>query len=114
MKDLFQKYGIALNDCQIGQFERYYELLTEYNKKFNITSILDKDEVIVKHFLDSAIAETMEILMADMIVTAILIIVLGLAIYLTVKKRKTGSGCCGCFYERNCSGNCKNRKQNQK
>ena len=55
MKDLFQKYGIALNDCQIGQFERYYELLTEYNKKFNITSISDKDEVIVKHFLDSAI-----------------------------------------------------------
>ena len=37
------------------QFELYFALLTEYNKKFNLTAITDKKEVYLKHFLDSAV-----------------------------------------------------------
>jgi len=35
------------------QFDKYYELLTEWNQKINLTAITDRDEVWVKHFEDS-------------------------------------------------------------
>ncbi len=38
---------------QNRKFERYYELLIEWNKKFNLTAITDRDEVWLKHFEDS-------------------------------------------------------------
>lgn len=34
-------------------FERFYQLLIEYNAKFNLTAITQKEEVFHKHFLDS-------------------------------------------------------------
>ena len=37
----------------LRRFRRYYELLTEWNKVMNLTSITEKDEVILKHFVDS-------------------------------------------------------------
>lgn len=49
------KFGIQLNDLQNEQFENYYEILSEYNEKVNLTSIVDKQEVFVKHFLDSIV-----------------------------------------------------------
>ena len=36
-------------------FKSYFSLLTEYNSRFNITAITDEREVIVKHFIDSAL-----------------------------------------------------------
>jgi len=38
---------------QNRKFERYYELLIEWNKKFNLTAITDRNEVWLKHFEDS-------------------------------------------------------------
>jgi len=35
------------------RFERYFDLITEYNQKFNLTTILQKDQVYLKHFADS-------------------------------------------------------------
>jgi 16S rRNA (guanine527-N7)-methyltransferase len=35
------------------EFGRFYDLLTEYNAKFNLTAITEKNEVYVKHFEDS-------------------------------------------------------------
>ena len=34
-------------------FEKYYDILIEYNKKFNLTAITEREEVIIKHFVDS-------------------------------------------------------------
>ena len=34
-------------------FERYYELLIEWNAKFNLTAVTDKSGVFLKHFADS-------------------------------------------------------------
>lgn len=34
-------------------FERFYQLLIEYNAKFNLTAITQREEVFHKHFLDS-------------------------------------------------------------
>ena len=45
--------GFPLTDRQKDQFERYFELLVEWNEKINLTAITDKDEVYLKHFYDS-------------------------------------------------------------
>lgn len=44
---------LELNETQLQQFERYYELLVEWNKLMNLTAITDYEEVYEKHFLDS-------------------------------------------------------------
>ena len=55
MKNIFLENGVAVSDLQYEKFEKYYELLTFYNEKFNITAITEKKEVFIKHFLDSVI-----------------------------------------------------------
>lgn len=55
MKQLFIKYGIEISDQQLMQFERYYQLLIEWNQKVNLTTIVDRQEVSKKHFLDSCL-----------------------------------------------------------
>lgn len=46
-------HGIELSSKQMEQFERYYELLVEWNAKMNLTAITEKKEVYLKHFYDS-------------------------------------------------------------
>ena len=48
-----KKIGIEVNDTQLAQLEKYYELLVEWNKFMNLTGITEKDEVYLKHFYDS-------------------------------------------------------------
>ena len=45
--------GIVLTQKQLSQFQKYYELLIEWNQKMNLTAITDKEEVYLKHFYDS-------------------------------------------------------------
>ena len=45
--------GYPLTDRQKEKYERYFELLVEWNEKINLTAITDKDEVYLKHFYDS-------------------------------------------------------------
>jgi 16S rRNA (guanine527-N7)-methyltransferase len=56
MKKLIEgagKLGIKFNARQVKQFELYYQELIEWNKKINLTAIIDYSSVQVKHFLDS-------------------------------------------------------------
>ena len=46
-------FNIALEEVQIKQFLDYYELLIDWNKVMNLTGIVDFDEVLQKHFVDS-------------------------------------------------------------
>ncbi len=55
MKEIFEKYGLSLSQNQQSLFDKYYALLIEYNAKFNLTAITERAEVIVKHFVDSAL-----------------------------------------------------------
>ncbi len=57
MEKLFLKYGINLTNEQLKKFEKYYDLLIEYNQKFNITAITEREEVYIKHFVDSLFAK---------------------------------------------------------
>ena len=48
-----EKLNIHLNEKQVYQFMKYYEMLVETNKVMNLTAITDFDEVIDKHIVDS-------------------------------------------------------------
>lgn len=50
---LLDQQNINLTDQQKLQFERYFELLVEWNEKINLTAITEKEEVYLKHFYDS-------------------------------------------------------------
>lgn len=39
------------------EFEIYYNELIEYNEKVNLTAITEKEEVFIKHFYDSCLAQ---------------------------------------------------------
>lgn len=45
--------GIQIESAQADQFQHYFELLTEWNQKMNLTAITEPQEVVVKHFVDS-------------------------------------------------------------
>ena len=55
LKERFSAYNIELTKEQTVMFEKYYNLLIEWNNKFNLTSITDMQEVIEKHFIDSVL-----------------------------------------------------------
>ncbi len=48
-----EKAGIILNKEKIELFEKYLFLLEEWNKKINLTTIRVREEVVIKHFIDS-------------------------------------------------------------
>ena len=47
------KLDIILTDYQLQELEEYYNILVEENKKYNLTSITNKEDVYLKHFYDS-------------------------------------------------------------
>lgn len=57
IKDLLQNYikdyKITLTENQYEQFQKYFELLVEWNEKMNLTAITDESGVVLKHFADS-------------------------------------------------------------
>ncbi len=55
MKELFSKYEIDISSSQEEMLKSYYDLLVSWNEKMNLTSITTYDEVVLKHFLDSAL-----------------------------------------------------------
>lgn len=48
-----KKINIELNNEQLEQFQKYKELLVEWNTKMNLTAITEDYQVIMKHFIDS-------------------------------------------------------------
>jgi 16S rRNA (guanine527-N7)-methyltransferase len=39
--------------CKVDKFEKYMNLLIEWNEKINLTAIIEPNEVVTKHFIDS-------------------------------------------------------------
>ena len=44
-----EEHNIVLSDNQLQQFALYYEMLTEWNKKINLTAITEENEAYLKH-----------------------------------------------------------------
>lgn len=53
LKEDALQFGVDLNEKQLTQFYRYYEMLIDWNEKINLTAITEFEEVLNKHFLDS-------------------------------------------------------------
>ena len=48
-----KRFNVSLNKDQVRLFLEYLEILRLWNKKINLTSIKDENEIIIKHFIDS-------------------------------------------------------------
>ena len=47
------RMGLELDDTAAQRFARYYDLLVEGNQKMNLTAVLEPEEAVDRHFLDS-------------------------------------------------------------
>ncbi|NGP45203.1 16S rRNA (guanine(527)-N(7))-methyltransferase RsmG [Bacillaceae bacterium SIJ1] len=50
---LVGELGLSLTSHQLQQFQTYQSVLLEWNKKMNLTSITEEEEIAEKHFYDS-------------------------------------------------------------
>ena len=48
-----KELGIELDETKLYKLNKFYELLIEWNEKINLTRIVEKEEVYLKHFYDS-------------------------------------------------------------
>lgn len=53
LKDEAENIGISLSDDQLRKFEKYKDMILEWNEKINLTAITEVNEIISKHFVDS-------------------------------------------------------------
>lgn len=56
IKKYLDSIGIECTKDMLDSFEIYYQELIIWNNKFNLTAITERDEVIIKHFIDSLTA----------------------------------------------------------
>ena len=53
MQSLLLEKGIKVTDEMIVKFQKYLDLLMEWNQKINLTALKTEEEIIEKHFYDS-------------------------------------------------------------
>ena len=53
LSDYCKKIELDITDTQLQQFDDYYRFLVEKNKVMNLTTIIEKEDVVLKHFIDS-------------------------------------------------------------
>lgn len=54
---LLKSAGISLSDQQKHQLVGYVEMLHKWNKAYNLTSVRDPEQMLVRHILDSIVVE---------------------------------------------------------
>lgn len=47
------KLGVNVGENEVVVYQKYLDILLEWNSKVNLTAIKEPDEIVVKHFLDS-------------------------------------------------------------
>lgn len=53
MREELSEFSIELSELQLHQLYQYFELLVEWNKVMNLTTITEMEDVVTKHFVDS-------------------------------------------------------------
>ena len=53
LEELETGFGLTLSARQVEQFERYTDILLEWNARFNLTGFKDKEAIQYWNFLDS-------------------------------------------------------------
>lgn len=56
IKTLFNESKLQISDGQAEKLFAFYNFLIEENVKYNLTAIVEFEEVVKKHFIDSAVA----------------------------------------------------------
>ena len=54
LKNGLEKMGIAADETALDRFEVFHAILDEYNARMDLTAVLDEDERVDRHDLDSA------------------------------------------------------------
>ena len=62
IQEAFQKIDVTITEQQAQQFYDYYSYLVKKNEVMNLTAIIDFEEVVSKHFIDSAMLREIRIL----------------------------------------------------
>ena len=52
---LIAKTDLSVSELQVEQLVRYVELLDKWNKAYNLTSVRDPQQMVVKHIVDSLV-----------------------------------------------------------
>ena len=69
LEEKLNEIGIEINSVQKEQFQKFYQLLIEWNKVMNLTGITEYSEVVEKHFLDSlSIINILDINIVDTVI----------------------------------------------
>ena len=55
MLPTLEESGISVDSEALARFQKYAELLVEWNEKINLTAITDPEGIVIKHFLDCAL-----------------------------------------------------------
>ena len=55
IRSVFESRGFSLSPEQCDRLSLFFDLLVKWNQRMNLTSITDFEEVVEKHFLDSAL-----------------------------------------------------------
>lgn len=50
-----KQFGLEINEQQAALFEKYKDMLIDWNERMNLTAITEPGEIFIKHFLDSII-----------------------------------------------------------
>ncbi len=58
LSQLIEKTGMEIPASQQDQLIGYVELLNKWNKAYNLTSVRDPNEMVVKHIMDSIVVGT--------------------------------------------------------
>ena len=53
IKSQAEAINVNLNNEMCEQFYYYMKLMLEWNENINLTAIIEEDEIILKHFVDS-------------------------------------------------------------
>ena len=53
MQEKSKILGFDFSVEQISKFYKYMNMLIEWNEKINLTAIIEPNEIILKHFIDS-------------------------------------------------------------
>lgn len=69
LKYFFEEMNIAWNNDKAAKYEKYMDNILELNKSINLTTITERDEFILKHYVDSiTCANSEEFLEANSII----------------------------------------------
>ena len=51
-QNILKEKGIEVSERQLKQFQKYYEILIEWNEKMNLTAITDKEDDYIEEFVE--------------------------------------------------------------